>query len=302
MHRRAPLVAEAARCAGVQGGYWRFHDVALQEQDALGRDDLLGHARRVGLDSAAFETCIQSGRFTAAVEADRRLAQGLGVPVAPTLFVNGLYLRGPQDFDALAAVVDGELERLGAGEETARSSLPLELVGTIVVADPEQSLAAIRSKGAGEARLLHPGDEVLPGVRLIEVRRTRAYLDRNGAIELLTLVRAPSSEPPGGADAQIVLELERSDLREGLRDRPALDALAEPAPLDLAGRRVLKLTAVPPGSLLERPRPARARRSPDAGRHPATGRPGARSGMPWRPATSSRSSSCAAACRSASTT
>src|SRR5262245_31517817 len=54
-HPHAGLAAEAAEAAGAQGDFWGMHDRLFSQQDALGRDALVGHAAGLGLDVPAFE-------------------------------------------------------------------------------------------------------------------------------------------------------------------------------------------------------------------------------------------------------
>jgi hypothetical protein len=76
---------------------------------------------------------MDSGLFAQKVAADLRAARQLGVGVAPTFFVNGIYLKGPQTFAALAAVIDRELGRparpapsRSSGHSPPDESAPLE--------------------------------------------------------------------------------------------------------------------------------------------------------------------------------
>ena len=45
-------------CAGDQGKYWQMHDRLFQNQNALTPEQLSEHARTLGLDGAAFDTCL----------------------------------------------------------------------------------------------------------------------------------------------------------------------------------------------------------------------------------------------------
>ena len=54
MHPHAVQAAEAAEAAGLQDEFWRMHDQLFEHQDALEREDLVGYAKELGLDSARF--------------------------------------------------------------------------------------------------------------------------------------------------------------------------------------------------------------------------------------------------------
>lgn len=110
IHPQAQKAAEAARCAGDQGRYWDYHD-ALFATPAL-QDGVYGDlARSLKLDVAQFETCLASGRHRAAVQADARQAQELGITGTPGFLINGILLSGAQPLEAFTRIIDSELAR-----------------------------------------------------------------------------------------------------------------------------------------------------------------------------------------------
>jgi len=113
IHPRAPKAAEAALCAGEQGRYWEMHDSLLADQAALGVDDLKARARTLRFDVPRFEACLDSGRMTPAVEASKKLGEGLGINATPAFFVNGRPLSGSQPFERFKELVDHELAAAG---------------------------------------------------------------------------------------------------------------------------------------------------------------------------------------------
>ncbi|MGA3262391.1 MAG: thioredoxin domain-containing protein, partial [Bryobacteraceae bacterium] len=54
----ALLAHEAALAAGAQGKFWEMHDTLFENQTHLTRADLLGYAKSLGLDLAAFERAL----------------------------------------------------------------------------------------------------------------------------------------------------------------------------------------------------------------------------------------------------
>lgn len=191
MHRDAALAAEAAECAGAQGRYWPYHDVLLQEQDALARSALDRHAARVGLDADAFARCLDGREMRDEVAADAADAGRLGVTMAPTTFVNGRYLRGPQSYEALRAVVDAELARLGRTPSPAPSTsttiapTAASATSTTIVPGPPASTITLDASRVRRALLRRrrlardldrpPGDPGpgWEGHTLVRVRRVR---------------------------------------------------------------------------------------------------------------------------------
>ena len=68
-HPQAPKAAEAARCAGDQKKYWEMHDAMFANQRALEVPALKQTARAIGLDGAAFDQCLDSGKWPPTVRA-----------------------------------------------------------------------------------------------------------------------------------------------------------------------------------------------------------------------------------------
>lgn len=67
-HKEARNAAYAAHCAGEQGKYWEMHDVLFSNQKALARDKLSEYAGSLELDVAAFNECVDSGRYADKVD------------------------------------------------------------------------------------------------------------------------------------------------------------------------------------------------------------------------------------------
>ena len=116
IHPQAQLAAEAARCAGDQDAFLEMHQALFGRQDEWsGRGDagevFISFAGELGLDEATFRQCLESGQYTAAVEAD--LAQGisLGINGTPAFFLNGNFVSGAQPY----SVFQGAIESLLAG-------------------------------------------------------------------------------------------------------------------------------------------------------------------------------------------
>lgn len=118
LHPQARKAAEAAHCAGDQGKFWEMHDVLFQNAKALSPPQLAEHARAVGLDGAAFDECLASGRHAARVE--RGLADGAaaGVRGTPAFVigktkagdvVEGTPIRGAQSLEMFRRIIDQAL-------------------------------------------------------------------------------------------------------------------------------------------------------------------------------------------------
>jgi len=109
--------AEAAKCAAEQNRFWEYHDKLFLSQrgenrGAFNKANLKRFARDLGLDTQAFEECLDSGRYAEAVREETREGQSRGVNSTPTFFINGRELRGvPRSFEALRNMIEEELKK-----------------------------------------------------------------------------------------------------------------------------------------------------------------------------------------------
>ena len=110
-HAQAFKAAEAGNCANLQGKFWELHDTMFSRQSELGVDDLKRHAGELGMDQAAFDACLDSGRFAAQVNADLTAGQQYGVSSTPTVFINGRAVMGAAPFEVFDKIIREELER-----------------------------------------------------------------------------------------------------------------------------------------------------------------------------------------------
>ena len=94
VHPGACLLAEGSVCADEQNKFWEYHDIAFETKGNISRSVAMDIASNIGLDSSAFESCLDSGRGLKVVREDINAAAKAGVKSTPTLFVNGRKLRG----------------------------------------------------------------------------------------------------------------------------------------------------------------------------------------------------------------
>lgn len=108
IHANAQKAAEAKLCAGVQGKYWEFHELLVGSKE-LQVGSLKERARRLNLDPAKFDQCLDSGAQASSVQASTAEAQNVGVQGTPSFLINGRFYSGVLTFDALRQVIDEEL-------------------------------------------------------------------------------------------------------------------------------------------------------------------------------------------------
>ena len=110
--------AEAAECADDQGKFWQYHDYLYTHQKgenegAFTKENLKRFARALGLNGAAFDRCVDNGKYREEVEKDTAEGRGAGVSGTPTVFVNGKPITGAVPFAQFKTAID---EALAAGK------------------------------------------------------------------------------------------------------------------------------------------------------------------------------------------
>jgi protein-disulfide isomerase len=113
MHLYALKAAEAARCAGDQGKFWEFRS-AMLESPFLNEDAVTSSAKTLALDVAFFRTCLDSGKYKSAVEADANEAATLQIEGTPTFVLarsakdtlDGVRMEGAQSYPEFQRKID----------------------------------------------------------------------------------------------------------------------------------------------------------------------------------------------------
>ncbi len=102
--------AEAAECAADQGKFWEYHDKLYssqmgENQGAFNKDNLKAFAAELGLDTQAFNACLDSGKYTALIQEDANTA-GAYAHSAPTFLVNDQSIVGAKSFEVFRQVIE----------------------------------------------------------------------------------------------------------------------------------------------------------------------------------------------------
>lgn len=105
--------AEATECAAEQNepAFWLFHtklfdNLTSDNKIPVTKDSLKAFATELGLDTAAFSTCLDTGKYTQLVETETQSARDLGIKSTPTLFINGQMVTGAKSFETFKTVID----------------------------------------------------------------------------------------------------------------------------------------------------------------------------------------------------
>ena len=104
-HPHALAAAKAAEAAAEQGRFWEMHDRLYRRQTELEDEDLLRHARKIGLDVARFERELAARTHEVRIREDLASAAQSGAGGTPSLFINGELYQGPLDRDDVFAAL-----------------------------------------------------------------------------------------------------------------------------------------------------------------------------------------------------
>jgi protein-disulfide isomerase len=119
MHPRAFDAAVAAQCAGRQGKFWEYHDQIFANL-RYEPEDFAGYAEALGLDGAAFASCLDDPEVAAGIRQDGRQASALMVTATPGFVLARpkegsdkleilQVIRGVPAFDDLRQTIDAHL-------------------------------------------------------------------------------------------------------------------------------------------------------------------------------------------------
>jgi protein-disulfide isomerase len=125
MHPNAARAAEGARCAGVQGKFWEFHDF-LFETKKLKEADMKAEARVLKLDGDKFDQCLDKQEQFESLKKDAQDAQRLGLSGTPSFFINGHFMSGAIGYAKLRETVVQELAAGNAEKKTSTAVVSLK--------------------------------------------------------------------------------------------------------------------------------------------------------------------------------
>lgn len=128
IHPQARKAGEAALCAGRQGSdlFWTMHDrLFASTGDWSGKGDAVDvfkrYASELGLNTAAFSTCLDSGETSSQMQAQIEFAASRGAGSVPYFLVNDWPISGAQDI----SVFETAIEKALAGEHPPPTPTPL---------------------------------------------------------------------------------------------------------------------------------------------------------------------------------
>ncbi len=131
-HEQAKIAAVACECAGQQGKYWQMFDklipptpskddslqgdfprsnVPLEGPTQMDVDSFKKYAEEAGLDTKAFNKCLDNQETEDEVEKDMEDAGKFGVTGTPAFFINGRLVSGAMPFGVFKEIIEEELSK-----------------------------------------------------------------------------------------------------------------------------------------------------------------------------------------------
>jgi protein-disulfide isomerase len=116
-HSNAPITAQAAEAAGLQGKYWQMHDLLYQKQAEWSNEPgntivakyLDVYAQSLGLDVTKFNADMNSSAVQQKIQNDVATGDAAQVDHTPTFFVNLAQIQNPQSLAEFKTVIDAAL-------------------------------------------------------------------------------------------------------------------------------------------------------------------------------------------------
>lgn len=105
------LSAEATECAAEQDAFWEYHDILFERfGQIINKENLQQYAVEIGLDTNAFNTCLDSGRYSELIATQMQLAGIIGIRGTPTFLINDVGVSGAQPFEVFQQIIENELQ------------------------------------------------------------------------------------------------------------------------------------------------------------------------------------------------
>lgn len=104
-HKKAFKAAEAAHCAGEEQKYWEMHDRIFANPQRMAINDLIGHAKKLGLNAKNFKKCLDDDRYAEGIKKDIAIGISNRIDGTPS-FILG---REDQNGEVTGTMITGAL-------------------------------------------------------------------------------------------------------------------------------------------------------------------------------------------------
>ncbi|HCC23075.1 TPA: hypothetical protein DF272_02745 [Candidatus Falkowbacteria bacterium] len=110
-HASAQKAAEASECAAEQGKFFEMADelFALQGLGTMSVDNFKAAAKKLGLNTSKFNTCLDDGQYAQKIRTQLTEGVSFGVQGTPGNFLNGQLVSGAVPFEQFQAAIDSIL-------------------------------------------------------------------------------------------------------------------------------------------------------------------------------------------------
>jgi protein-disulfide isomerase len=110
-HEFAQKASEAAKCSKEQNKFWEYHEkiFSVSSDSALDVASLKKDAADLGLDTAKFNDCLDSGNMAAEVKKDQQDGAAAGVTGTPAFMVNDILVTGACPIQTFRDAINAEL-------------------------------------------------------------------------------------------------------------------------------------------------------------------------------------------------
>lgn len=108
--------AEAALCAADQGKFWEYRSTILAAWSEVGKaayseEQLRQAANELGLNEQAFNACLDSEIGLEILEDNLLRSQAAGVREVPTMFINGIRIKGIEPLETYVNIIEEQLAK-----------------------------------------------------------------------------------------------------------------------------------------------------------------------------------------------
>jgi len=192
-HRYGISAANAYHCAEAAGEPWAYQSALYSDISKLNKPRFMNIAEQLGLELNDFESCLDENRYLPNIKADISLAARHGLSSVPVIFINGLYAKGPQKFEAYQYYLNQELAHLGLKQETLKqqqateSQLAISLLATTVSSNSNNSTAMLKLPENEQGLIYKKGSHVLKQVQIVKIEDQRILIDNQGHLEFIRL-------------------------------------------------------------------------------------------------------------------
>jgi protein-disulfide isomerase len=142
--RPAAIAAQAVLAAKGSEAFWKFHDLAFKNQQALNEDNFAKWAQEAGVDAGTFQKFKADPAVAKKVDEDNDVAKKVGANGTPHFYINGVELSGAQPYPKFQEVIDQQLEK--AKQKIASGVKPEKVYATLAKENHQAKPAAAEKK------------------------------------------------------------------------------------------------------------------------------------------------------------